>query len=78
MGAARIGVITVSKRGRTPRAYYQQLYRTDEVQAMLASCGFEILEALEPSEVPGCRTKCRPRPAGCAPAGSLTAARTSC
>ena len=37
-------------------AYYQQLYRTDEVQEMLASCGFEILEALEPSEVPEYRT----------------------
>ncbi len=55
-GAARIDVITVSRRGRTPRAYYQQLYRTDEVQEMLASCGFEILEALEASEVPEYRT----------------------
>jgi hypothetical protein len=48
-------VITVSRRGARPRLY-QQLYRTDEVQEMLVSCGFEILEALEAPELPEYRT----------------------
>ncbi len=55
-GAARIDVITVSGHRRTPRTYYQQLYRIDQVQEMLAASGFEIRDALDASRVPEYRT----------------------
>jgi D-alanine-D-alanine ligase len=55
-GAARIDVITVSERGRTPRAYYQQLYRVDEIEAMLVEAGFAIADVLEAEQTPQYRT----------------------
>jgi SAM-dependent methyltransferase len=55
-GAARIDVVTISERGRTPRVYYQQLYRIDEIQGMLADAGFEVRETLDATNVPEYRS----------------------
>jgi hypothetical protein len=55
-GAARIDVITVSDRGRTPRAYYQQLYRVEETEAMRTEAGFAIADVLDAEQTPGYRT----------------------
>jgi hypothetical protein len=55
-GAARIDVITVSERGRIPRAYYQQLYRVDEIKAMLTEADFAVADVLEAEQGPQYRT----------------------
>jgi hypothetical protein len=49
-------VITVSERGRTPRAYCQQLYRVGEIEAMLVEAGFAVAGVVEAEQAPQYRT----------------------
>jgi SAM-dependent methyltransferase len=50
-GVARISVIIETGRGHISRTYYQQLYLTDELRAMLAASSFEVREILDASHV---------------------------
>jgi SAM-dependent methyltransferase len=76
-GAARIDVITVSRRGAHPAPTTSSCTGPTRCRRCSppAASRFSRHWSRRSTRVPD---QCRPRPAGCAPAGSLTAERISC